>query len=1092
MAAVRPALQIRLLGDPALLGADGAIKALERRAAGLLALVALEPGITRARAAALLWPGSDNARQALRQQLARFRRSYGVELVHGDDALIIAEGVAVDALQSAGGVLLGELSFDDCDEFAEWLARARRQRRSGATAQLAQRLAAAEAGADLDAAVQLAQQLLLVDDESEAHYRTLMRLHYLRGDIAQAQGVYQRLVQQLKQRFGAQPSSETEALARALRTALAAPLPSPPATRPVPVSVLRPPRMVGRSRERSSIEQLWSEGRAALLLGEPGMGKSRLLAELGRDWRAIGVQGRPGDAGVPYATLARLLRQVLSRCSVTLDPARRRELARLLPDLLPDLALPADGQRLALQTCIEHLLASAVLDGGAVEVIVIDDLHFADQATVEMLQGLVGALHEPLRFVLAQRPDEGSAATMALRDALEEGRLLTAVELAPLSQDEVAELIDSLQIADLQGGALAGALRQHCGGNPLFALETIKQGLVTGQLRAGQLPQPGSVGTLIERRLKQLSDKALALARVAAIAGPDFCTALAEHATGERVVTLADAWNELQAAQVLRDTAFAHDLVADAVLRSVPAPVARHLHAQVARWLTENGGEPARVAAQWDAAGESTAALPWLHRAADRALQALCPREAVTFLVRALDIEAELQPERAFETLARVVHLRLLTDQDHSVSPLLGRMEQIAATDAQRIVARLARADYCMHRSEHLADGLAAAQSALALALGVGDAARVIEAPSTIAVLQLMNGQHAEACRSAERFLPAVRQWPDIGDRCNMLGKAAFVFARTGRTLQAAELFDEAAREAAALPRVEVVALANAAHVRLQMNEPLAALQRLDRSDGLRAAHDELRGTGHSNAWMRIWAYQLLGRHGDALALFDELLHDLGQRSPGKVAGVLTDRARLWLDLGQWTRALQDRERALQQTGSPQASTALWLLDLRMAALAVHDSVPSRPASLNHYNAVAGALLESSLLPGEAGAERLAWGLDEAERCGYRGLQAAALARQAQQRLAAGDAGEAAALVRRSLLLADGRSTDDLSWPDLVTRVVPVLRAAGASAEAAQLMSSGARWIAQVATNLPAPLQPSLRDRHPVHRALLEAARRLD
>ena len=55
---------------------------------------------------------------------------------------------------------------------------------------------------------------------------------------------------------------------------------SPPATRPVPASVLRPPRMVGRSRERSSIEQLWSEGRAALLLGEPGMGKSRLLQAL--------------------------------------------------------------------------------------------------------------------------------------------------------------------------------------------------------------------------------------------------------------------------------------------------------------------------------------------------------------------------------------------------------------------------------------------------------------------------------------------------------------------------------------------------------------------------------------------------------------------------------------------------------------------------------------------------------------------------------------------------------------------------------------------------------------------------------------------
>src|SRR5512140_2319011 len=116
-AAASSTVTLRLLGDPALVSADGSIKALERRAAGLLALVALEPGVTRARAAALLWPDSDDARRALRQQISRFRKNYGAELVRGDDALFIADGVAVDALGSAGGSLLGDLSFDDCEEF---------------------------------------------------------------------------------------------------------------------------------------------------------------------------------------------------------------------------------------------------------------------------------------------------------------------------------------------------------------------------------------------------------------------------------------------------------------------------------------------------------------------------------------------------------------------------------------------------------------------------------------------------------------------------------------------------------------------------------------------------------------------------------------------------------------------------------------------------------------------------------------------------------------------------------------------------------------------------------------------------------------
>jgi hypothetical protein len=117
--------RIRVLGDPALIAADGSIKALERRAAGLLALLALEPGVTRARAAALLWPESDNPRRALRQQISRFKKNYGATLIDGDAALSIAAGVEVDVLTDAAGALLGDLSFNDCDDFAEWLAHAR-------------------------------------------------------------------------------------------------------------------------------------------------------------------------------------------------------------------------------------------------------------------------------------------------------------------------------------------------------------------------------------------------------------------------------------------------------------------------------------------------------------------------------------------------------------------------------------------------------------------------------------------------------------------------------------------------------------------------------------------------------------------------------------------------------------------------------------------------------------------------------------------------------------------------------------------------------------------------------------------------------
>ncbi|MFO0208727.1 MAG: AAA family ATPase, partial [Betaproteobacteria bacterium] len=160
--------------------------------------------------------------------------------------------------------------------------------------------------------------------------------------------IYDQLARRLRSRYGARPSAETEALARALRTALAPPKTALPAAVPVPITVLRPPRMIGRQRELAALRAAQAGQRVALLLGEPGLGKSRLLAELtdGQP-RCAQVAGRPGDAGVPYSTLVRLLRGVFAARpdAIATDDRRRTALARLLPELAPALPLPADGQR---------------------------------------------------------------------------------------------------------------------------------------------------------------------------------------------------------------------------------------------------------------------------------------------------------------------------------------------------------------------------------------------------------------------------------------------------------------------------------------------------------------------------------------------------------------------------------------------------------------------------------------------------------------------------------------------------------------------------------------------------------------------------
>ncbi|MCS7101970.1 MAG: hypothetical protein NZL99_09770, partial [Burkholderiaceae bacterium] len=443
----------------------------------------------------------------------------------------------------------------------------------------------------------------------------------------------------------------------------------------------------------------------------------------------------------------------------------------------------------------------------------------------------------------------------------------------------------------------------------------------------------------------------------------------------------------------------------------------------------------------------------------------------------------------AFDTLTEVLALRLVVDTDRSLLSLVERLEQLADTPAQRVAALLERAELRMHRGEHLEDGRAAAERAAQLAEASGESMLLLEARVTAAVLQEMTGERDLAARGVDAVLGDVAAVADTRQRCNLLGKCAYVLARAGRTREAGDLFDEAARQAADHPQVQVVALANAAQARLQLHDPQGALARLARSDALRAAHDELKGSGHANAWMKVWALQLLGRYAEALALFDALIAEIGERSPGKLASVYVDRARLWLDLGQPARALQDRERA-RALQSDWGAVGLRLLDLHLAVAGVDRAAVECDLPMPHYYAVAARLLESSLVSGAARDARIGQALAEAQRCGYRGLEASALARRAGLHAAAGDLEAALADARAALVLTDGYSTDDLSLPDIALRAAGVLQGTGQSAEARLVLDGARAWLGRAAAALPLPFQESMRERNPVYRALLVPARR--
>jgi len=339
-----PAWQLRLLGRPGLVAADGLRSiALRPKDADLLALVALAGPIQSDHVAALLWPAATGkqADTSLRQRLFRLRRETGMALVGSGATMTLEAGlrhdlaatleqIAVD--EHAGRAeLLGDLDFDDLPDLAAWVGAERRKWNEQRDSALAAAASDCEQAGAIARGLVYAQRLAESSPLAEHAHRRLMRLQYLRGDRAAAIDVFERFEARLKDEQGTPPSAETiELLATIERGGTA--LPARRAV--VPASLIRPPRLVGRERELVALDHAWSARRTFLLVGEAGIGKSRLLQEFcaGRDG-IVALRARPGDADIAYAVQARLLRALLAELALPLNATRQQELALVLPEL---------------------------------------------------------------------------------------------------------------------------------------------------------------------------------------------------------------------------------------------------------------------------------------------------------------------------------------------------------------------------------------------------------------------------------------------------------------------------------------------------------------------------------------------------------------------------------------------------------------------------------------------------------------------------------------------------------------------------------------------------------------------------------------
>lgn len=1101
-------MQLLLATAPRFVDAKGGVTTLPLRDAALLAWLALEGPTPRLRMAQLLWPDSDPpaARNALRQRLFTLRKTLGAEVVAGTATLTLAPGVTHD-LDAAGSVL-GAAEAVAGGEFAAWLEQQRGRRRTLAQQALASLAQGAEDTQDWTQALAHACELLALEPTSEAAHRRLMRLHYLAGDRAGALLAFERCEHTLRDEVGTVPSAETLALLATIRQSTALAIRT--RTTSLPAAVLRPPRLIGRDAPWRALHDAWDAGRNALVIGEAGMGKSRLVGDFARArGRTLLVSARPGDERVVYSSLSRLLRALPAAAFHSLDAPLQRTLAWLLPELGDAPELPGREGRARFFNAASALLDAEAL---ALDGFVFDDLHFADDASIELLHYVAGA--STRRWVVTARPGEVSAPARSLLDDWLSQPHAVSVKLAALTLDQVAEVVDSLGLAELNGAAGAATLLRHSGGNPLYLLETLKGWLATtggdiaGADASGRaqwparLPVAGSLRVLIERRIGRLSVDAVRLARCAAVAVPDFSIELASHVLGMRTLDIADPWQELEQAQVFRDGAFAHDLIYESALASVPAAVAGQLHAEIAEFLQTRDAEPARLAQHWALAKRWARAGPAFLAAAERSRDASRLAEQCALLAEAaLCFERAGEPEESFAALLQRARTLAADDLGADAAAAVRALDGAATTDEQRLLALGARFELAVMRGE--------IDDALGLGSAAIDSARALVRPDLelrFAILHagaLCDARRADdAVALLEPHAPWTRAHASVEQQWEYWQASALALDYANRLRDALPAWDASRAVAQRADRRDLLwkTMANAASTQAKMGLVRQAAQATEQ------AHQLARALGGA-VTVRMLQMQVtsahrlrdVARYGDALGLLEEALAGLASG-----AGSQADLARtehclvvLYQHLGQPARAVPLL--AVERAGMPRGLAMIRLahraeLETRMG----RDGLPMMREALqiipnadDVYHRIT-CLFATRLVEADEG-ETLAAGLAlwATTRERY-GVALAGHVRAAACALAQGAPARAFPHVDAALHLARHYLPDSFYLAELWLVAAQALEALGRDGDARRTAAEGLDWMTRVHdAQVPAQFRASFLERNPVNRELLALNARL-
>lgn len=773
-----------------------------------------------------------------------------------------------EAAEVYRGDFMAGFALRNCPEFEDW-QRDQAESLKRVLAGVLQRLTLATASSGrIDDALATARRWLALDPLQEPAHRQVMLAYAWANQRAAALHQYRTCVRILDEELGVAPLPETTSLAELIRENHTPPPPSfgRPAAHAQTLVVNPQPQsggapeypLVGRTKEWKVLSSAYGTARdrgcLVVLEGETGIGKSRLAESFVDFVRARGatvVAGHcyEGESSLAYGPIADGLRAALGHPDtqvrlLSVPEYWLSEATRLVPELaltrprLPSAITDSASAGARLVEGLRHVL-HAVLAGGNPGVLFLDDLQWADEASLQLLGSIVRRLREqPMLVLVTWRSDVGRSAHGLQKLVADAGHAgaATILNLQHLGPADVAELVRARFAGSDLPDELASTLYETTEGLPVLLIAYLE--LFAGGTRPDDVV-PGNIRDLLRARLVGLSEMARQLLATAATIGHSFHFEELRDAAGRGEEETVTALDQLLTRHLIREVDadrgalrfnFTHDQLRHVVYQDMSLVRRRLLHRRVAEALRNNGtrlaqADPAQVAMHYQLAGDDEVAADCFYQAGEHARALHANVEALVHFKSALALghpetgtlhEAigdlltltggysaaaasyDLAAAHASPSRLGIIERKLADlyarqgGWDRAESHLLAALEAAAETANNGERARILAAwSLVAHRNGQPDRARAMANEALEAATAANDPHTLAACHNIAGLLARHHGALDEAARHLERSLELATEVGDPGTRVAALNNLALMFAGS-RPDHSLELLDTA------------------------------------------------------------------------------------------------------------------------------------------------------------------------------------------------------------------------------------------------------------------------------------------------------------